>query len=88
MQPHIGVEINLEYGCNGTSYQNILIVENGKVKSIGSFIYRLWRELANHPDTEMLLTQLAIEAEDFRTGKRRTEPSICYRENILSVLHL
>lgn len=87
LQKFIAVEITIDYGCIGTNYQEILVVENGKIKSIGNFIYRIWRErlLKDNVDME-LLEELACQAELYRTGQRDKKPSLAFWEADLKVV--
>jgi hypothetical protein len=86
LQPHINTEININFGCIGTNYTEILIVQDGKIKSIGNFIYRLWSELSGKENVDKLLAELAVECEKYRTGMRGRKPSLCFWEKELRVI--
>lgn len=86
LQLHINAEINVNFGCIGTGYVQILITEDGKIKSIGDFIYKLWSEISGHQDTDKMLAELAIECEKYRTGMRGRKPSLCFWKEELKVI--
>ncbi len=86
MQHYINADIYIEYGCNGTGYSNILIVEDGKIRCIGSFLYSIWRDRSKDVEVPELLQRLAIKAECYRTGLRKTVPSLAYTENELTII--
>lgn len=91
LQKEIKVEITLDYGEIGSRYQQILIVEDGKIKSIGEFLYKVYMEsdTYNSHDLKNLLIDLGIEAEKYRIGERAKLPSLHYihynNEDILKV---
>lgn len=88
IQRHVGVEVIVEYGCIGTNYLQILIVKDGKIITIGEFLYRIFREnmLSRDPDCpESLIEELGKEAEKYRNRERDKRPSLNYSKGILKV---
>lgn len=80
----INVPVTISYGHIETTYQQLLIVEDGQIKSIGEFVHDLY--YYNKVHDVQLKIQLGIEAEKYRTGQRDKLPALCYYYNILTVL--
>lgn len=88
MQPHIGTEITIEYGFIGMKYLHVLVVKDGKIISIGSFLYKIFREDMLNRGTECeasLIEAFAKEADKYLKGKRDKAPTLCYVEDKLKI---
>ncbi len=72
----INVPVTIEYGAIDTGYSHLLVVENGQIKSIGSFAYNFYyyHEIQN----DGIKIKLGVEAEKYRTGQRNTPPSLYF----------
>lgn len=86
LQKHINTEITIEFGCIGSNYSQILIVDNGKIKSIGEFIYRVFLERLAEREEGDLISDLGIECEKYRINKREKKPSLCFYKEELKVI--
>lgn len=79
----INVPVECNYGCIGTGYIQLLIVQNNSIVSIGEFVYNFrWRH-DNVPD-EMKI-KLGQEAEKYRKGQREKVPTMYYLDNKINV---
>ncbi len=89
LQKWIEVEITTEFGHIGTRYVNILAVKDGRIISIGQFIYRLWSEIGledhRYGDVRELLEELSKEANKFYNGLRPTMPALSFFGDALKV---
>lgn len=86
LQQLIAAEIIINYGDIGSRYIRILIVEDNKIKSIGCFNYSLWQTYSADSDTIPMLKELGKAAEEYRTGKRKKEPCLCFHSDKLKVI--
>lgn len=79
----INVPVECNYGCIGSGYFQLLIVQNNSIISIGEFVYNLWRRGDDVPDE--IKIKLGEEAEKFRTGQREKIPTMSYHGDKLNV---
>ncbi len=87
LQHYINVEITIVYGCIGTRYSHILIVQDGKIKCIGTFLYSLWRNESNNQEVLQWVELLGKKSEQFRTGVIDKEPSLAYSGSDLIIYY-
>lgn len=86
LQQLISTEIIINYGDIGSRYSRILIINDNKIKSIGCFNYSLWQTYSADSDTIPMLKELGKAAEEYRTGKRKKEPCLCFHSDKLKVI--
>lgn len=78
LNSHIKVPFTASFGSIGTEYTNVLISDNGAIKSIGEYIYRIDRNEVHCSDS--VKVQFAKACEQYRLGKGKF-PSLCYFES-------
>ena len=76
IQEFINVEVETSFCYIGSGYTQVLIVENGKIRIIGEYLWRIKRGEIHCPDE--LRIRFAKECEKFRIGQRPERPSLCY----------
>lgn len=77
----IKVPFTTHYGTVGDQYTHVLIVENGAIKSIGEYLYRITRNEIYVGDE--LADKFAAACEICRQGG--PFPTICYNGDEISV---
>lgn len=61
----------IEYGCIGTGYQYVLLVQDGMIKEVGMFVYRIHRE---NKATEQQWKDFFIHCQQFVDGECDCKP--------------
>ena len=61
----------IEYGCIGTGYQYVLLVQDGKIKEVGEFVYRIHRE---NKATSEQWEEFFIRCQQFVDGELNSMP--------------
>lgn len=85
LQPYISTEITLKYGSIGIGYIEVLAVKNGKIVSIGDFIWNIIRNKI--PVSNELIARFGKMANQYYLGQIDIKPSMCFIDNKLGLLH-
>lgn len=81
LQQNISVDFVIDYGCLGMGYTHILIIDSGKIKSIGCFTYSAWTKYSTESETIEAIIKLGEQAEKYRQGEREIAPCVLFWDN-------
>lgn len=85
IQDQINIYSNICFGSIGTEYLHILIIKDGEIISVGSLLYRCFRDFSRQPNIGNLLIELGKECQRYIDGKRVNEPILCFIDDVLTV---